>query len=116
MQTRGNILWVLGLLLFLFAAFIYDPSVASHGGAYMPSRIVNADLQQRQLLLAIAGLTLFLGGIIVQALGEMGEAKTAKDGGKSSPVSPPKPTKSSPANAELLAQHGIRGGDDGAQI
>lgn len=64
MKLIGATLWVAGLALYVFAAFLFDPSVRSYGG-YGPERIVNMDLQQRQLLLALAGPTMFLAGIII---------------------------------------------------
>jgi hypothetical protein len=65
MRSIGIALWVLGILLFAYAAFVFDPSVSS---TYSSDRIVNLDRQQRQLLLGVAGLTLFLTGVILHAL------------------------------------------------
>ena len=65
MKPIGTTLLMVGLALYAFATFLFDPSVKSYGGGYAPDRIVNLDLQQRQLLVALLGLTLFLAGIIM---------------------------------------------------
>ena len=118
MKQVGPALWLVGLALFVYAAFIFEPSVSTHSSAYLPSRVVNLDLQQRQLLLAMAGLTLFLAGVIVHALGELAEARSA--GATKGAPAPSHPAVQKQAEtlaeAELRARHGIQPGDDGAQV
>jgi len=119
MQVRGNIMWAAGLLLFLFALFLYDPSLPTYGGAFGPDRVVNADRQQHQLLYALAGLTLFLAGAIVEAIGELAQRNTLagpREESEPRPPSAPQPSKSAQANAEMLVKQGVRPGDDGAQV
>ncbi len=88
MKAIGGALWLLGMAVFLYAAFGFDVSIPSSttgspfGG---PDRIVNMDLQQRQLLLALAGLAMFMSGVLVHAIGEgvsaiRGETSTSTPG------------------------------------
>jgi len=116
MRLVGIVLWALGLILFLYAAFVFDPSIRTYS-SYAPDRVVNLGRQQTQLLLAMAGLTQFLAGVIVHALSYFAspEADVSRIPRPTPPGSSRKAS-TSPANAELLAQHGIRPGGDGAQV
>jgi hypothetical protein len=69
MKSVGVVLWLLGLAVFSFAAFAIDTTVESAGELFGVSRTHNIGLQQNQLITVLAGLTLFLAGTIVHALG-----------------------------------------------
>jgi hypothetical protein len=121
MRAIGILLWALGTGLFVYAAFVFDPSVQSFSGygpgrIGIPDRIVNLDRQQTQMLLAMAGLTLFLAGVLVHALSVVALVRAQPGEPRSAPPGhAPKP-RETPGNVELMAQHGIRAGDDGAQV
>ena len=116
MRPVGISMWALGAVIFIFAAFVFDPSVRSYS-SYAPDWIVNLARQQIQLLAAMAGLTLFLAGVIVHALSVIAFSREQRSD-RSRP--PPPGSDSKPpdtaSNAELMAQYGIRPGDDGARI
>lgn len=70
LRTVGGLMLAVGLGLFV-VALVMDTSVPTDRGAHLselgvriPERIHNLDLAQRQLLLAIAGGTLFVSGWI----------------------------------------------------
>lgn len=64
MKVVGTLLWVGGAALVGYAVAVFDPSVSSGYG-----RVVNLDLQQRQLIMVIVGAAVFLTGAILSALG-----------------------------------------------
>ncbi|MHA0318791.1 hypothetical protein ACXY7D_09360 [Sphingomonas melonis] len=61
------ILWIGGIALAGYAYFVFDPSVSAAPFGY--GRVVNADLQQRQMMMLIAGCALFIVGAIMHAIG-----------------------------------------------
>jgi hypothetical protein len=63
----GMILWISGIALAGYAFFVFDPSVDV--GQYGYSRVVNADLQQRQMMMLVAGCALFVVGAVMQVVG-----------------------------------------------
>ncbi len=64
MKLIGMLLWLGGLAIGAYAILIFDPSVSFAG-----ERIVNLDLQQRQLIMALAGCALFLAGVVLHGMG-----------------------------------------------
>jgi hypothetical protein len=129
LKIAGLIMWAMGFVLFGYATFGFDPSVdlrraplpyEVRESPYLPDRIVNTDRQQRQLLLAMAGLTLFLSGAVIHALGHLqvrGRAGPGKNVRPTpEPTSPDRAGTSSLADPEIMARRGIRPGDDGAQV
>ncbi|WP_158011631.1 hypothetical protein [Sphingomonas turrisvirgatae] len=62
MKTIGIIMWVGGLVLAGFAGLFFDTSVGGYG------RIISFDLQQKQLMMLIAGCVLFAVGVVLHAL------------------------------------------------
>lgn len=56
----GLFLWLFGAATFLIAALVADPSIDG---------VVNLDLQQRQLMFALAGLAMFVVGALMQTIG-----------------------------------------------
>jgi hypothetical protein len=76
-MKTGNMLIAAGIILFLYAAFVFDTSVEATGfgaNAETGNRIINIGLQQRQMMLAMAGLALFLAGIINDAASWLADA------------------------------------------
>ena len=69
MKSVGALLWVLGAIIFGWACFGFDPSVATDGSFGTAGRVVNIGRQQQQMLMALAGLAAFATGAIVHALG-----------------------------------------------
>lgn len=72
MKIIGIALWAGGIFLVAYAMFVFDTSL-SYGGY---QRVVNLDLQQRQLMMAIMGGLMFLGGVILHALALFLPART----------------------------------------
>lgn len=111
MKATGIALGLIGAALFLYAAFLFEPSVSTYGSGYLPDRVVNLDLQQRQLLLAMAGLALFISGVILYGFGELASSSPARAGretafGGRAPALPPTLRGAgSYADAELMARH-----------
>jgi hypothetical protein len=69
MKGIGIALWLAGLSLFGLSLAL-PTSVETAGGiGYLPDRVVNMDLMQRQMLAAMAGVALFVVGSIVHAFG-----------------------------------------------
>jgi hypothetical protein len=117
MRVIGIGLWAVGLLLFMYAALVFDPSIQAYS-SYAPDRVVNLGRQQQQMLLAMAGLTLFLAGAVLQALSYFLPAEGAE---KRTPAPLPRrgvDQKSAESffDAERMAQQRVRPGDDGAQV
>jgi hypothetical protein len=80
MKSIGIVVACIGAALFAFSAFGFDTSVhavsfsAGDGSSSFSTfgrRVVNLDLQQRQLLLALAGCSLFVAGVIIAVAGEI---------------------------------------------
>jgi hypothetical protein len=69
MKTIGIIMWGGGLVLAAYAGLLFDPSVSGYGGG----RIVNMDLQQRQMMMLIVGCVLFAVGVVLHAMSVRGE-------------------------------------------
>lgn len=67
MKGLGMILWIGGIALAGYAFFVFDPSVSAAPFGY--GRVVNADLQQRQMMMLVAGCALFIVGAIMHAIG-----------------------------------------------
>lgn len=59
MRRLGTLLWIGGLALIVYAVGFFDTSLSSYGS----DRIVNLDLQQRQLLMVMVGGLAFLAGV-----------------------------------------------------
>lgn len=71
----GVTLWLAGIAIFLFALMGFDATVEAPfdpGNMGMmtlrPNRVINFDLQQRQMLLGMFGLTCFLAGTLLHGL------------------------------------------------
>lgn len=67
MKGLGMILWIGGIALAGYAFFVFDPSVSTAPFGY--GRVVNADLQQRQMMMLVAGCALFVVGAVMHAIG-----------------------------------------------
>lgn len=67
MKGLGMILWIGGIALAGYAFFVFEPSVSAAPFGY--GRVVNADLQQRQMMMLVAGCALFIVGAIMHAIG-----------------------------------------------
>lgn len=67
MKGLGMILWIGGIALAGYAFFVFDPSVSAAPFGY--GRVVNADLQQRQMMMLVAGCALFVVGAVMHAIG-----------------------------------------------
>lgn len=68
MKSVGVGLWVVGVAVFLYAFFGFNVSISADASA---GGIVNLDLQQHQLMIALAGLAMFVTGVSVHALAEV---------------------------------------------
>lgn len=68
MKTIGMTLWILGALVFLAAAMLFDTTVSNYSSSFGATETFNIGLQQSQLLAAMAGLTMFLSGTIIHCL------------------------------------------------
>jgi hypothetical protein len=79
MKSIGMSLWIAGSLVFLFAAFGLETTVANDSGMFGSSRTYNIGLQQVQLITSMAGLTLFLSGSIIHALAALFESAPDAD-------------------------------------
>lgn len=66
MKRLGIALWIGGAALAAFAFFLFDPSI--NVGRYGVGRVVNLDLQQRQLMMTVAGCAAFVAGVVLHAL------------------------------------------------
>jgi len=66
-KSLGMILWTGGIALAGYAFFVFDPSVSAAPFGY--GRVVNADLQQRQMMMLVAGCALFVVGAVMHAIG-----------------------------------------------
>lgn len=66
MQDTGKLMAALGIAGFLFAMFVMPTSVDM---GLLGERVVNAGLQQRQMLAAIGSAALFLAGCVLRAGG-----------------------------------------------
>lgn len=79
LTTPGWILTLLGIAVAIFAFGFFDPSVAAPyvPGDYMSagSRIINSGLQQQQLMLFLAGCTMFVSGIVMLSAGALLDAR-----------------------------------------
>lgn len=60
MRKTGMLLWIAGVALAAYAAFIFNTS--------LDGSVVNLDLQQKQALMMIAGAALFVAGVLLHAL------------------------------------------------
>ena len=70
MKMAGMLLWIGGIVVFAWATWVFDPSIATDStSSLLPDRVVNLGLQQDRALFAIAGLFAFLAGVILQAVG-----------------------------------------------
>lgn len=62
-------LLVVGIAMALYAVFVFDPSIAGAPNQYSsllpPDRIINIGLQQRQMMIFLAGVAVALAGVIV---------------------------------------------------
>ncbi len=67
MKRLGMILWIGGIALAGYAFFVFDPSVSAAPFGY--GRLINADLQQRQMMILVAGCALFVVGAVMHAIG-----------------------------------------------
>jgi hypothetical protein len=75
-KETGKGLALLGALGFLAAYFLMPTSVPS--GPYGTDSMVNLALQQRQTLVALGCLALFLAGVVLVAAGSVSEAVAGK--------------------------------------
>lgn len=83
MKTAGMMMWIIGVALFAYAALAFDPSVEIEA---LGGRVANLNLLQQQTFMAMAGLGLFLAGIIFHAVGEAIETFRAKVAPITSPM------------------------------
>jgi hypothetical protein len=65
-RKLGMILWLGGAALAAYAMLVFDTSVSA---GYYGSRVVNLDLQQRQLMMLVVGCALFIVGAIMHIMG-----------------------------------------------
>ena len=96
MRTVGIALWVLGLVVFVGGMFM--PTTVP-GGELGLEHIYNTGLLQQQLIVELAGLSLFLAGVIAHALSVVASAlrlPTAADG-EQIESAPPLTTATGPA-------------------
>lgn len=72
MRKIGMLLWIAGVALATYSAFIFDTTL--YGDT------VNLDLQQKQALMMIAGAALFVAGVLLHALSTLQprQSKAAK--------------------------------------
>lgn len=112
MKTAGMLMWIIGAAVFAYAALGFDPSVEVEG---FGTRVSNLSLFQQQNFLGLAGIALFLAGIIFHAAGEIIESlkteppRAAIPGGYTAPEIA---TVGGETDADLMARYGItREGD-----
>ncbi|MDB5733220.1 MAG: hypothetical protein JWQ03_3115 [Variovorax sp.] len=113
MKGVGMTMWVVGMIAVLWAMFVFDPSVAAEhpfSGGVTTDRVVNMDLQQRQLLMALAGMTAFISGIVVHCLAMvMDRMSPVARPAVHTPVAPiPTAPHSDASDQEVMERHGIR--------
>lgn len=84
MRLVGVSLWLAGVALAGYAAFIFDTTLT-----YPFGTIVNLDLQQRQMMMLVAAGALFIVGVLLHALTHTKVA--APQPKKRKPSKPPMP-------------------------
>ncbi|WP_176596464.1 MULTISPECIES: hypothetical protein [Sphingobium] len=108
MKRTGLILIAVGAALFLYAMLLFDPSVAvgSYGG-YGGGRVINIGLQQQQMMMAIAGAALFIGGIVLYGISFTTAANASRETQANAQPSGDAPASLKTYTGEELADLGV---------